>query len=313
MDGLLERLSVMLVLGYLGGGCAQSHDIERVMLCPTLVVGEGVTRTTYGGLASRDRFAPRSCVEIFIREERIAHTYAGFDGNFAVQFLLAGDASDEELELRVTDEDGNVERIFFTMTATSSSEISYVDGTVPLAAYRGGRLVFDGSLEPTPETAAPLDEVWLANWSLGTVSAVSPTPTLGVPFTAAVPGLPGSCASPIAHHANGGVGGCWWPMGGGGCAPFCTVEDLLAGTCPIAGGTFDRCMGRTGRGCTVVEVEEDSVSVPPPVRPDTVPVPPPESVPFDGGVDAPLPDVPELPDVPIDTPMDVPPPDAELM
>ena len=53
--------------------------------------------------------------------------------------------------------------------------------------------------------------------------------------------------------------------------------------------------------------------MPPPVRPDTVPVPPPESVPFDGGVDAPLPDVPELPDAPIDTPMDVPPPDAELM
>jgi len=308
MDGYLRLLLIIAVSGIVGG-CAQSHGIENVRLCPALLVGEGPSRSTYGGLASTGRFPLGACVEVFLGAERLAHTDAGFDGSFAVLFLMRGDMGGRELELRVTDVrgDGTVERVPFSLDPRSATLISYPEGTVPLAAHEGGRLEFNGSLGPTERDFAPFDDVWLANWSQGTVSVVAPTPNVRSPFTASVAGLPGACASPIARHSDGMVGGCWWPMGGGGCSPRCTVEQYLAGTCPPL---LDRCAGRTGRGCTPIDVDEDFVVVPPPARPDSIYVPPADTVPFDGGLDAPIPDVPPTPDVPIDTPADVPLPDA---
>ncbi len=289
-------------MGILQGGCAQSHSVSGVRLCPALSV-EGESGTiTYGGLASRDRFGPDACVELFLGGERIAHTYSDGTGQFALRFVIRGDAS-APLELRVTEEHGRgaVTSETFVLPRPSEARIRYPEDTVPVLARSGGRMDFHGRLDPQPD-ATPIRDVWMINWTRGLASEVEPTPALGAMFTASVAGLPGHCVAVVSQHDDLGAGGCWWPPGGGGCAyAGCTVDMFLSGECRSEMG-----VPCTGRGCTFIEVDERRSDVPPPEEGDTIAVPPLSSI--DGGVDAPIPDAP-VPDVP----PDVPPPDAEVM
>jgi hypothetical protein len=243
-----------------GAGCTQRHLADDGLYeCPLLRVPGG----TYGGLASVGRFPAGACVELFLGEERLARTYVGAGGALALQFLAPGALPDGvELELRV--------------------------GTTPLIAS-GARLVFRGSLEPEG-AASPLAGVVLVNWTRGGVSTISPRPAFSTTFTASIAGNRGDCGAVIARHTSGAPGGCWWPRGGGGCAPVCTEEEYRRGACPIGGSGF------CGRGCAVIEVDERTSGIGPPETDRSTPVLPPPPDPLDAG---PPPDV-GPPDAPLE-------------
>ncbi len=276
------QLSSLALLIVATTACAESRIVpEGVRQCPLLVVGEGADTVSYGGIAGRsDAFKPGACVEVYVDDVRIAKTKVTSSGTFAVQFQVPGDARSRRLELRLDDVAGDTnERYSLAFPDETAATIEYEPDTTPLLAYAGGRLDFTGSLRASPD-ALPIDDVWFVNWSNGAVAEVRPTPQFDIPFSASVSGSPGHAAAVVsAHGANqASTGGCWWPMGGGGFAPRCTAESILAGTCVSFGsGTC------TGRGCDVLDVDERRSSAPPPELPGTIPVTWPDGGPPDAG------------------------------
>ncbi len=266
------------------GGCPSRVPPTEIRTCPLLVVRGSGGPITYGGVASVGGFRAGSCIEVFHGEERVARTFVGPSGSFAVQFVIEGEANGA-FSLRASDEDrGTDERVALTFDRVTQAEISYPANTTPLIARADGTLEFNGSLEPG--MGALLESAWMVNWSSGQVQSVGRDVRLSTEFTATVPGGPGNCASVICRHTSG-VGGCWWPRGGGGCAPLCTEEDYRAGTCTV--GEPVACAGR--RGCEVLDVEERISDAPPPETARVIPVlPPPPDPPDAGRPDAPLPD-----------------------
>lgn len=262
--------------------CAESRRVpEGVRQCPLLVVGEGDGLVSYGGIAGRsDAFEPGACVEVYVDDVRIAKTTVTSSGTFAVQFQVPGDARSRRLELRLDDVAGeNDERYSIALPDETAATIEYEPDTTPLLAYADGRLEFTGWLRAAPG-AEPIEDVWLVNWTTGAVAGVRPTPVFEMPFTASVSGSPGHAAALVSAHGTNeeSTGGCWWPMGGGGFAPPCTAESILAGTCVSFGGGTCR-----GRGCDVLDVDERRSPAPPPEQPDTIPVTWPDGGPPDAG------------------------------
>lgn len=267
------------------GGCPSRVPPTEIRTCPLLVVRGSGGPITYGGVASVGGFRAGSCIEVFHGEERVARTFVGPSGSFAVQFVIEGEANGA-FSLRASDEEGGTdERVALTFERVTQAEISYPANTTPLIARADGTLEFNGSLEPG--LGARIESAWMVNWSNGLVASVRPTPPFSSAFTATVPGERGNCAAILSRHDEG-VGGCWWPQGGGGCAPLCTEEDYRSGECET-GIDGPPCVGR--RGCEVLEVEERISDTPPPETARVIPVlPPPPDPPDAGRPDAPLPD-----------------------
>ena len=240
---------------------------------------------SYGGLASVGRFPAGACVELFAGDERVAHTYASTDGMFAFQFVVPGNADGADFELRVTDEAlGHTESISMTFSSATSARIAYEPETTPLVVD-GARMRFTGWLAPAPLLGPTrISGAWMVNWTRGAVALVSPTPALSAPFMAEVAGSRGDCGAIVSRHGSGAAGGCWWPRGGGGCAPICTLREFREGMCPTGiGGTCT-----SGRGCAVIDVDERHSPAPPPETDLTIPVAPPApDLPDAGPPDAP--------------------------
>lgn len=272
-------------------GCAPSHAAPAgIICCPLLRVHGPRGDVTYGAIASLDRFARDTCIELYLGDERIAHEHATFEGTFALQFVVPGRIDGRDLDLRTTSAEGVTEHLSLSLTEETGALIDYPEGTTPLIVF-DRRLRFRGSLEG--DTSDPASEAWMVNWTTGAVAPIVPAPAPSADFEATVAGSRGHCASPASLHA-GRAGGCWWPMGGGGCAPYCILEEYEAGMCPPAfgGGSCP-----SGRGCTIIDVDERRSGSPPPETDHAVVTEPPP--PRDGG--------PDVPDVPVDVPIDVPP------
>jgi hypothetical protein len=260
-------------------GCSPLPD--GVRQGPLLVVGAGRSQASYGALAgSSQDFVPGACVEVYADGQRVGRTVVTPDQTFALQFPMRGDARDKDLELRLDDLSGE-QRYGLDLPTRSEAHIAYEEGTTPLVARASGLLEFTGWLDPTSR-GSEIASVWMVNWSSGAVAGAAPTPPVGEEFTANVPGGRGECASPFSTHGRTeeAVGGVWWPKGGGGCAPPCTQEELLAGTCVSwTGGGW--CTG--GRGCAILDVDERVSGAPPAELPDEIRTGLPDAGPPDAG------------------------------
>jgi hypothetical protein len=237
-------LSVLLL-----PACTQRHGESGVAACPLLVS----TLASYGAIVTPGgRYPTGACVELFDPTgTRVVRGYAGAEGMFAFQFVVAGDASGQPFLLRVTHERSGFvaeEQLFFD--TSTRADIAYEPGTTPLIAVGDDTLRFTGWLETVPPPV-PIRRAYFVNWTRGTVETVSPPPSLDVPFTHEGFGRRGDCAAIVSRHEDGVSGGCWWPRGGGGCAPFCTEAEYRAGLCPLSGVP---CAGR--RGCEIIDVDE---------------------------------------------------------
>jgi hypothetical protein len=291
------RLFIVVALVGSSLGCAPTHTApDGVICCPLVHMRGGAGTVTYGGIAGLGRFERDTCLELFHDGTRLAHTDAIEGGQFALQFVIPGRLDALTLELHATPAGRPTERLGVSLTAESGARITYVRGTTPLVATDSGRLRFRGTLD-----GAPFERIlaaWVINWTTGNVEPIVPPPETDVAFDAFVPGGPFDYAAPASLH-DGRAGGCWWPRGGGGRAPPCTIEMLEAGTCF---GVVPPCT--TPRGCEPIDVDERTSDTPDPRTDDTIVTGPPPGP--DAGVDAPIRDAPR-PDVPPDAPRDVPP------
>lgn len=232
------------------------------------------------------RFPPGDCVELFYGADRVSQTTVTSGGSFAIQFFVLGDGN-SPFTLQVSSEErGTRESVLIPFEHITQAEIAYPPNTTPLIAEADGTLAFSGSLEPG--AGSRIEDAWMVNWTTGAVSVVLPAPLLSSGFSATVAGRRTHCATIMSSHADG-VGGCWWPIGGGGCAPFCTEEEYRAGGCLVERIAPDPCFGR--RGCEVLEATERRSGTPPPETTRSIPVLPPPPDPIDTGIrpDAPMP------------------------
>lgn len=275
-----------LLSALVAAGCVPPAPPEGVVGCPLLVVGGG--RASYGALvAMPGAVAPASCVALWEGGRVISEATATREGTFALQFQVDGDARGRRFELTVQPTRGAPgDRYSVTFSPETGSLLMFEPGTAPVVARSDGTIELHAWLSPPPAGAAPMESAAVINWRTGAVEPVLPPPPFEVRLDARVRGVPGDCIAAISTHDARGdrTGGCWWPMGGGGCAPLCTLDALTEGSCVFCGTPEIPCPPCTmARGCSPLVVDERWVDIPPPERDDTVPAGLPDAGPRDGG------------------------------
>ncbi|MEM9192922.1 MAG: hypothetical protein AAGF12_27350 [Myxococcota bacterium] len=239
VEATLPTVTVVLAVA---AGCVS--DAPTVHSCPVVPGKTGEWSGVYGTAGTLE---PYSCFRVMVGADVVGQGRASGSGSFAHRFR-AEDISNSPI--RVIHSRGE-----FPVAAAGNPQatISYEAGAIPIELRPDGTAAVTTWFEPRGDSTHAIEGAFVINWESGQTLPVRPTPLLGQLFAASIDAVPGDRVATASRHTKG-VGGCFWPQGGGGVCRGAPKE------CPEP------------RGCVRIAAREPSRTSGPPEIRESIPV-----------------------------------------